>query len=101
MKPIRKIGEKADSCTRYISGVIEKTSIIIITFAGIASGSPSLSKCQSPPPVTAQMRRAVTPDNPDPAEVITEVNQEKNCQIKIRSEGFKPPKPRTSVGKIV
>lgn len=39
----------------------------------------SLSKCQSPPPVPSQIRRTVTPDNPDPAEVITEVN------IKTRS----------------
>lgn len=39
---------------------------------GIAGGN--LSMCQSPPPVPAQTRRTVTPDNPDPAEVITEVN---------------------------
>jgi len=38
----------------------------------MASGS--LSKCQSPPPVMTQARRTITPDNPDPAEVITEVN---------------------------
>jgi hypothetical protein len=38
----------------------------------MASGS--LTKCQSPPPVMNQTRRTVTPDNPDPAEVITEVN---------------------------
>lgn len=34
----------------------------------------NLTKCQSPPPVMNQTRRTVTPDNPDPAEVITEVN---------------------------
>lgn len=34
----------------------------------------SLSKCQSPPPVTNQTRTTVCPDIPDPAEVITEVN---------------------------
>lgn len=39
----------------------------------MASGG-NLSKCQSPPPVTTLTRRTVTPDNPDPAEVITEVN---------------------------
>ncbi|XP_022161315.1 rap guanine nucleotide exchange factor 4 [Myzus persicae] len=37
---------------------------------GMAGGS--LSKCQSPPPVMTQARRTITPDNPDPAEVITE-----------------------------
>jgi len=40
--------------------------------AGMASGS--LSKCQYPPPVMTQARRTITPDNPDTAEVITEVN---------------------------
>lgn len=42
---------------------------------GMAGGN--LSKCQSPPPVTTQTRRTVTPDNPDPAEVIVEVNVKK------------------------
>ncbi|XP_015366175.1 PREDICTED: rap guanine nucleotide exchange factor 4-like [Diuraphis noxia] len=37
---------------------------------GMASGS--LAKCQSPPPVMSQTRRTITPDIPDPAEVITE-----------------------------
>jgi len=46
--------------------------INIFVFKGMAGGS--LSKCQSPPPVITQTRRTATPDNPDPAEVITEVN---------------------------
>lgn len=37
----------------------------------------SLSKCQSPPPVPNLIRRTATPENPNPAEVITEVQKKK------------------------
>lgn len=87
MKSIRK----ADSRARYVFGVIEKSLKLLLLFAGTPSSVPSLSKCQSPPPVTAQMRRAVTPDNPDPAEVITEVNRKKNTvKLKFVRKGLNP-----------
>lgn len=55
-----------------ICGLHTNLKFNIFSPTGMASGS--LSKCQSPPPVMTQARRTITPDNPDPAEVITEVN---------------------------